>query len=376
MSVTLRLLAAAVAGLGLTATAPAQDRYILREAGQPDRVVTLEKLQAERLVFAVWYQSGDLDTLAKWKARGVDTVIGPPSVRGVWNTDAFTANAKTAGMTAWLYPSDVPRTGWKTGYPDYPAAADPVPGFPVWMAHPDEPEAADVWIDPATGRPSGSLTADKFSARCEFLRKQSPGTLIFGNFTANQTGYILANGANGNGTVTRADIERMMSGLDWIGVDLYPANTNRSFTQFAYGIKAVRALSGGGKRYFAWVECSDQNLNTAGGRGPTVAEWRAQTWAALILGCKGIGWFPQQIVGLRDDATPADIAAEMPNLVSEIRGHEARLLLPYEPLDLPIPLYGREAGGRRYVVNLSNAPVAHGGRVYGPFEVAISEVAE
>ncbi len=348
----------------------------------------------DRIVIGVWYQSGDLTTLQKWVDRGVDTIIGPPTINGVWDVAAFCANVYAKGLKTWVLASDATAShnafeSMFDQYPYYPNFPDPTSdptydGFEAWLIEPDEPDLEpNLW--PNGSSPWDTATSvNKWVQRCEFLKSISPTTPIIGNWVGSNLSYVRANGATGSGLVGQ-DFINWMAPVDYVGCDYYPITINGDAATIPYLAPVIEALSyysGGTKPLLSFVECSDQNLNGLS-RVPTVDEFRAMVWLNLILGCTAICYFPQSVGSpVSDDATPTEISDEMPILTAEIRSHEARLLMPTVLVPLSSPFYASDryyddGGGEvrwRYQLNVSDVSADYGPTSYAAYELKVFEV--
>jgi len=345
------------------------------------------------IVIGVWYQSGDPATITKWKNRGVDTFIGPPTVYGNWIYSTFMNNLAAQGMKGIVMPSDAAAARSKVGNnfyhlrPDYrgyplPTTDSSYPNFSAWLLEPDEPDLDTHMV----GYPNAidkNATVALWVSRAQYLRSLSPSTFQAGGFTGNDLSYVYNNGAKNQRTftgLTWTDFELMAAPLDLVFSDYYPITVGADITKLVSRIVATAAIANG-KPWGVFIEASDQHLAETG-RAPTPAEFRAEIWLSLIHGAKGVFYFPQSVggrrppFGSRDDNTPPDIVAEMITQNALIKAEAANLMRPGEVVPLVAPFYRRlvtltDSTKRAYTLNLSNLAQTLEGQTFMPYEVKI-----
>ena len=350
-------------------------------------VAVSEVQSASSIIIGVWYQSGDPTTITKWKNRGVDVFIGPPTVNGNWVYSTFCNNLAAQGMKAIVMPSDAASAKNASLRPDYPGYTPPTAdasyaSFLGWCVEPDEPDL-DVNM---VGYPSAIdkiATVNLWVNRCNYLRDLAPANLRVGNFVGSNVYYCWGGGGYKGKTftgLTWSDFQSMASSVDLVCQDWYPITIGSPVADLVPRLQALADLAGP-KPFGAFIECSDQHLREAG-RAPTAAEVRGEVWLALIMGAKAIFYFPQSVnrvrppMGTRDDNTAADVAAEMPVQNALIKAESANLLRPGTWVPLAAPFHRRivtlqDSSQRAYTLNLSDTDQTLDGQTYGPYEVKI-----
>ncbi len=369
-----------IIGFGLATVLLLGIRSLVMAVAAPERT---------SIIIGVWYQSGDPTTIAKWKARGVRTYVGPPSINGIWNLAAYTKNLNAQGMNTFTMATDASTAKDITLRPDY--AGFPTPandpnniGFSGWLVEPDEPDL-DIHMVGYPNAIDKDATVSLWVSRCNYLRGISPSTPQMGGFTGNDLSYCYNAGAKNRHTftgLTWTDFEKMAAPLDFVNSDYYPITVGADISALVPRVVATAALANG-KPWMVFIECADQHLSDAG-RAPTPAEVRGETWMALIHGASGICYFPQSVgthrppTGRRDDNTPADVAAELVSINNLIKAQEFNLLRPGVMVTCPAPFYKRivtAADGSHvsYTLNYSSQTRVwpEDGTIYAPFELKI-----
>ena len=356
---------------------------------------------SNNILLSVWWQSADTETIIKWKNRGVDYYVGPPSINGVWNISRFTSNLNAQGMRTFTHASDF-SAAWtaegndvyKTKRPDYPgyptAKDDPdYEGFSGWLVEPDEPDLDTHMIGYTDSAHPETIdekaTVDEYVRRVEYLENLSHATLKVGGFAGNDLSYCYNNGSKNRRTFTNLswnDFENMAAQLDVVYSDYYPVNIGQNLDSLISRIVATSAVANG-KPFVIAIETSDQHINI-NGRAPTPGEVRAETWLALIYGAKAILYFPQAPGGqrlpieiIRDDNTPADVSAELAVQNELIKEHELDLSLSgivenYGKFHCrKIPLLDGTGDVKKICLNLDNSTNILDGKSYDAYEVKI-----
>lgn len=229
-------------------------------------------------------------TFDTWQARGVNTVVDfDPNVQSLetWNA---------AAVSRGLYMIRAPRSTIGQDVNEHYLLA--------WSDH-DEPDLNGV---------SASSLAAAYAA----MKAADPNRPVYMNFSG---GNVL----NQNDAYPDSLYKTFAQSADWVGQDIYPVtgwgradwiDYSKTPSDFRWNAglanDKLRTLTGG-KKQFAYIETSNQQLSwVPGDTGPTAAQVRGETWDAIIHGAKGIIYFPQQIGnGFQYDATPADVAAEI-----------------------------------------------------------------
>jgi hypothetical protein len=233
-----------------------------------------------------------------WKSRGINTVIDfyAPG----WGLERWNSAAVGEGL-------------WMIRNPRKNPASDVSQPYLLAFSHADEP---DVWKVPPA----------KLLADYRRWKAAAPSIPVIANFAG-------ATVVGQYDSITDAKYRQYLQAVDWASNDVYPITQyNRpqwidkllapasKDIQYA-GVApptpgtAVQKLAelSGGKRQFAYIETSFQNLKgptAAGARGATAPEVRGETWDAIIRGAKGIVYFPFTFPN-KPDGTPADVAAAM-----------------------------------------------------------------
>lgn len=252
-----------------------------------------------------------VDNFARWKARGVHTlVLDELSER----RPDWIAAAKRAGLKYVLKPVFRPGGNYNLCLGDVDAdqlRADDADPDCVGFALPDEYD-----------RGAGTVAdAQRVAAQIRAVTRKS----IHLNFTGQSPG--LGNPAN------KARVAGLMAACDVIGWDFYLYATGR--TPFAdtagnveggYGVLWVTLLErahewGGGKPQWVYLDCSTQGVDARDPPGPTpfqleeMVRFLTARSAARGINFAGVVYFPQRFKGgFKFDATPADVAAAMPAL--------------------------------------------------------------
>jgi hypothetical protein len=286
-----------------------------------------------------------------WKSRGVNTVIdfyAPGKQQERW-----TSAAVADGL-------------WMIRNPRKNVAADATQPYLLAFSHSDEP---DVW----KVKPAAMLaTYRKWKAA-------APSIPVIANFAgATVVGQFDSN--------TDEKYRQYLRAVDWSSSDVYPVTQygryqwidkllvgSTSDPQYAgvapptpgSSVDKLRQLSGG-KRQFAYIETSFQNLKgptAVGSRGATADEVRGETWDAIIHGAKGIVYFPFSFPN-NNDGTPADVAAAMTATDATITKYGAVLNSDSDASSNPMTLSGalegtwRQYGGRTYYFVLNDSHTA------------------
>ncbi len=233
-------------------------------------------------------------SFAKWKSRGINTVLETPQGHDPisWDRAAQAADLKLIRRPLGDPKSDIGRKD-----------------LLAW-SHWDEPDAA--------GRaPEWTPMFEKTAAE---WRRIDPDRRIFINFAGPDLTWF----------TTRTDsysknyasfYPRLIATADWIANDIYPSGgwlndehkaRRGDITLIAEPLKVLKKMTP--KPLFAFVETSDVEAgNVPGARRPTVDEVRAQIWYAILHGVRGLFYFPAVVRAgaFQFDGTPSDIAEEM-----------------------------------------------------------------
>ena len=286
---------------------------------------------ANPFVIGVWSQP--YWSFDKWKARGINTVVGYESLSGTVSVEKFSDEAVKRGLYMIRHPN-----------------ADPTKdknqkNLLAWMEN-DEPDYHNT--DP-------KILAAQYAS----LKKVDPKKPVFVNFSGSSALW-------GYGGKKEADYDKWIASADWISNDLYPITAhNRPSALDAPGkAAALLAQWSGGKRQFAVIEASDQQLP---GRqlpypGVTPDQFRAEVFNAVISGATGIIYFPQRIGGgFLFDAMNAQVEAEMKSVNGRLSKIGDALMTTKDPGGASIDVDGslratwRKYNGKTYFVVLNNS---------------------
>lgn len=270
-----------------------------------------------------------------WKSRGINTVIGfydKPA-----DMEAFNQAAVSRGL-------------WMIRNPRANPADDKNQKYLLAWSHADEPDINGVAVATLAANYAKWKAAD-------------PTRPVITNFSGQNAMYQLDG-------LTDKLYQEYIKSTDWVANDVYPVtawnhadwidkNTkyNASDASNNFGlpftpgnsVDKLRALSNG-KKQFAYIETSFQNLGTgpsAGARSATAAEVRGETWDAIIHGAKGIIYFPQSFHPDTSDGTPKDVAAEMTKTDATIARYAAVINSDSDAGSNPMTLTGSLEGSWR-----------------------------
>jgi hypothetical protein len=240
----------------------------------------------------VWYQP--VTAFAKWKARGVNTLIGIELDNGGFpgTPDQRTAYVKAAHDAGFKVVADHPDADWM-------------------LNGPDEPDG------------QGNVTPAAYKLQYASIKSANPGKPVWGTFDGEKTRWR-----------PRTDyVGGYFDGVDVIAPDWYPCNRGMvpedGFSIFAERV-AWSVSAAAGKPVWMAIETCDQNMRgqgylhepanqpvgekrAAAMRGPTPDELAAEVSTAVARGATGIYYFPH-VVGppwSSFDGTPDDVAARM-----------------------------------------------------------------
>ena len=247
----------------------------------------------------VWRQPAS--SLAVWKARGVNAVVGTVLTPDCPTDAAYVAVAHALKL--------------------YVIAPCPEADALELMDEPDGHGYDAAYLRPA-------YQAEKNSARRP----------VFLNLDGGRIPWTDASDYTDYGGV-----------CDWLAFDYYPLNRGDgagAIIRLANGLDKIR-LAAPGKRYMVFIECSNQQLNLApylagtpqgvAARGPVPGEMQQEIDAAVSHGATGLVYFPDAIGRgwLRFDDTPPDIAAAMPGIYAKLTATGA------VPAATALPLEGK-----------------------------------
>lgn len=261
-----------------------------------------------KFIIGVWYQP--VDSFDKWKARGINTLVGYESNGNTVSRDQWMAAARKAGFSYIVKP---------TGDPDDAKQDAADPNLLAWE-QPDEPDGG------------GNLAPDAIIQNYKTWKAQAPRIPVFVNFDGARSFWRPA-----------SDYQQYCQGGDWIAFDDYVINRGggpSAIPQLGERLDKFKEWAGGpksGKKFFVFIESSDQDLrqqdwtkqNDASGtplapkmRGPTADEMLQEIKQAVDHGASGIVYFPDQIgKGWEGfDGTTPEVEAAMKQANAKLAG--------------------------------------------------------
>lgn len=252
----------------------------------------------------VWSQPRG--SFAKWKSRGINTLI-EYEASGALDVNQWSTDARNLG----LYYIRRPIEGYVRDIGD--------PYLLAW-AFPDEPEINDRY------------TPETLAQWRDNWHGYDPNRAIWVNHSG---GWVL----RWQGNKSAGDFKKYTDLVDWVSSSIYPVTGwNRPID--APGLDApgqsvdrLEKISGG-KPQWAVIEPSDQELPWAPRdlRSPTAAEFRFEVWDSIIKGAKGIIYFPQSFQpGFKFDNMTAELANEMIAVNAKVQSIGTILLTAIDP---------------------------------------------
>jgi hypothetical protein len=319
--------------------------------GSSGRLAPGSGYSAQRAPFivGVWLQPSY--SFAKWRARGINTVVGFDSLGGMVSYRDWRAELEHQGLYAIRQPQGAPSQD----------ARDP--RLLAWMQV-DGPDSGENPTSPAV-----------LQRRYERWKAAARRVPVFLNFCG---ACVLArNHAEGR-------YSEWIAASDWVSNDFYPVNSNHPdwIDRFRdpkppIGVVLDRLRSWSrGKRQIEIVEASDQGGGSSR-RAPTADELRGMVWHSIIHGASGIIYFPQRVDReFKFDAVPPNLVAEMKRINRSISRLAPVLLSSGQRMHAPRPFERatRVQGRRVYtiVLNLSHRVAYYQRRRYLPFQVRVT----
>lgn len=302
--------------------------------------------------FTIGVYRQPVQTLATWKARGVNTAVFFYPNNPDWMTQ-YIQTAVSLGI-------------WQIRDPQANISADVNAPYLLAYSHDDEPDI--------NGIPTSQLAAEYAT-----WKAANPNVPILVNVSGADT---LNTGAPAS---RDAKYRGIFATADWVTSDTYPISawghpqwtdkasvlvnngTDPYFSSVPFNdgtaVDKIRQLSGG-KKQFTYIETSFQNNTAAtsvGSRAPTADEFRGESWDAIIHGSKGLIYFPQQFNPDVTDATPPAVVAEMTKNDALITSFGAVLNSGSDANNNYVNLPGgleatwRDFGGHRYYFVLNDS---------------------
>lgn len=265
---------------------------------------------APKFLIGVWYQPAS--SFAKWKQRGINTLVGYEGEGGTVSRQQWMAAAHAAGLFYIVKPPADPD--------DMKAEAND----PHLLAYeqPDEPDGG------------GNQPPDAIVANYTAWKQLAPTKPVLLNFDGWKTQWRPV-----------ADYVEYCKGGDWLAFDYYVINRGEGpdhIPVLGERLDKLREWSGGpnsGKKLFLFIECSDQNLKVqdwlhtpenqphgeqqaAKMRCPTPDEMRAEIDVALKHGVSGIIYFPDRVGKNWEafDAVPPELVTAMTQVNAKLTG--------------------------------------------------------
>ena len=271
-----------------------------------------------KFLIGVWYQP--TSSFEKWKARGINTLVGYEAEGGNVSRQQWLEAARKAGFCYIVKPTDDPDE----------LKADLADPYLLAWSQQDEPDG------------TGNTPPEKIVE----IYKTWKAVADPSNGAESNDKPVFLN-LDGNKMQWRppADYEQYVQGGDWIAFDYYPFNGgNGAIAVLGDRLDKLRAWSGGKKKLFAFIECSDQNLKVSDWgkqidpdgtkmRCPTAAEMKKQIEISMAHGACGIIYFPD-IIGRnweKFDGTSPDCEAAMKEVNAKLTAAAEKGLSPVTP---------------------------------------------
>lgn len=264
--------------------------------------------------FIIGVFSQPISSFAKWKQRGINTLVSHEPEGGRIKKSDWEAAAAAAGFFFMSYPDP-------SLHPAILRAEAAQSCRLAWMQD-DEPDLTRDLADPRN-HPTGPYKGwrdpapfEKVYATCKSLAPDMP---VFCNFAGPQITPIAYTHGQGHA--------RYLAAADWLAHDWYVKNKNADRYPIDLIAQAMDRLAKwtapAHKAQFVFIECSPQNISPLG-RCPTAEEVEQEVELAIRKGAKGIIYFPQRLHGFSFDAIP-------PEIVTRITQINHRLTASNEP---------------------------------------------
>ena len=260
--------------------------------------------------FLIAVFSQPLSSFAKWKSRGINTLVSHEPEGGRVKKSDWEAAATAAGLFFMDYPAD----------DDAQLKIEAAQPYRLAFMQDDEPDLtrtpntdrtnADGWTKP-------ELCAARY-ARCKAAAPNLPVLVNFAGTAVTPDAYP------GNKHLP------YIAAADWLAHDWYVKNKNwQRYPVDLIGKAMDRlALWSDNKPQFAFIECSDQKISPLG-RAPTPDEMEQEVNLAVAKGAKGIIYFPQRPPpGFQYDAMSPDLVDRLISINTRLANN---------PLPTPTP---------------------------------------
>ncbi len=319
---------------------------------------------------AVWLQNPR--NAEKYKAAGINLYVG------LWRgpTEEQLAALKEAGM-----PVICSQTRLGLAHKDDPIIIG-------WM-HGDEPDNAQLVVDPATGKRSygGPVPPQKIVDDYEKRRAADPTRpvlLNLGQGVANDEWHGRGSGAHQDDYLT------YVKGCDVVSFDVYPVAGIRKPDGENYlwyvpkGVSRLMKWTGGDKIVWNCIECT----RISSEKKATPHQVRAEVWMSLIHGSMGLIWFVHEWnpkfneYALLDDPEMLAAVTAINNQIHELAPVlnsptiEDGATVESSAEDVPIAIMTKRHGGATYVfaVGMRNGATKGNFQVSNVPEGATAEV--
>ena len=182
---------------------------------------------APKFIVGVWFQP--TSSFAKWKARGINTLVGYESEGNTVTRQQWIAAAQAAGLSYMVSPDN-----------DSIAQDTTDANLLAWTQR-DEPDGA------------GNVSPQQILANYKAYKALAPDKNILVNFDGWKMQFR-----------PDADYQMYCQGGDWLAFDYYIINRGEgpaNIPKIGSTLDHLKSVSGGNKKYLAFIECSDQKLN-------------------------------------------------------------------------------------------------------------------